>query len=150
MRMRSKVMLAGLLALVLVAGALGAQSAATHTVDDPSLQWGGCPEFLPAGCQIAVLNGDPAQPNADVFFRVPAQSHIARHWHSSAERMVLVAGELEVSYDGAETVTLRPGTYAYGPARAPHEARCLSAEPCVLFIAFEGPVDAIAGDPPDA
>jgi quercetin dioxygenase-like cupin family protein len=97
-----------------------------------------------------MLNGDPAQPNADIFFRVPAGSRIARHWHSSAERMVLVQGELEVSYDGADTVTLRPGTYAYGPARAPHEGRCLSAEPCVLFIAFESPVDAVAGDPPDA
>jgi quercetin dioxygenase-like cupin family protein len=148
MRMRSNMMLAG--PLVLLAGLVTAQGPATHTVDDPSLQWGDCPEFLPAGCRIAVLNGDPAQPNADIFFSVPAQSRIARHWHSSAERMVLVAGELEVNYDGADPVTLRPGTYAYGPARAPHEARCVSKDACVLFIAFEGPVDAVAGDPPDA
>jgi uncharacterized RmlC-like cupin family protein len=33
------------------------------------------------------------------------------------------------------------GTYAYGPAGAPHTGECLSKEPCVLFIAFEGPVD---------
>jgi quercetin dioxygenase-like cupin family protein len=148
MRRRSTIMQAGL--LLLAAGVASAQSPAARTVDDPTLQWGACPEFLPAGCQIAVLNGDPAQPNADIFFSVPAGARIARHWHSSAERMVLVQGELEVSYDGADTVTLRPGTYAYGPARAPHEARCLSAEPCVLFIAFESPVDAVAGDPPDA
>lgn len=38
---------------------------------------------------------------------------------------------------------LRPGTYAYGPAHLPHVATCLSKEPCVLFIAFVEPVDAI-------
>jgi hypothetical protein len=34
--------------------------------------------------------------------------------------------------------------YAYGPAKAVHRGRCVSAEACVLFIAFEGPVDATA------
>jgi len=37
-----------------------------------------------------------------------------------------------------------PGEYAYGPAKLPHEATCTSTTPCVLFIAFEGPVDALA------
>lgn len=30
------------------------------------------------------------------------------------------------------------------PAKLPHEATCMSTTPCVLFIAFEGPVDALA------
>ena len=29
----------------------------------------------------------------------------------------------------------------YGPAGRPHAATCMAAEPCVLFIAFDGPVD---------
>jgi quercetin dioxygenase-like cupin family protein len=77
-----------------------------------------------------------------VFFRVPAKAAIASPWHTSAERMVLVSGEMEVAYEGQKPETLRPGTYAYGPAKAVHEATCVSASPCVLFIAFEGPVDA--------
>jgi quercetin dioxygenase-like cupin family protein len=56
--------------------------------------------------------------------------------------MVLVSGELHVTYDGQEPAVLRPGMYAYGPAKAVHRGRCVSSEPCVLFIAFEGPVDA--------
>jgi uncharacterized RmlC-like cupin family protein len=36
-----------------------------------------------------------------------------------------------------------PGSYAYGPAGMPHRADCRSKEPCTLFIAFEGPVDAV-------
>jgi len=33
--------------------------------------------------------------------------------------------------------------YAYGPAKAVHDGRCISTEPCVLFIAFEDPLDAV-------
>lgn len=117
-------------------------SALTRTFQDPTLEWGPCPAFLPEGCAIAVLHGDPAKENADIFFKVPANSSIARHWHTSAERMVLVSGELHVTYDGQETTVLKPGTYAYGPAKLPHKAFCAGDEPCVLAIAFESPVDA--------
>lgn len=118
------------------------ESAVARSVDDPALQWGPCPEFFPPGCEIAVLQGDPAQPNADVFFRVTGGYDLPAHRHTSAERMVLVRGELRVSYDGQEPVVLKPGMYAYGPAKAVHRGRCESEEHCVLFIAFEGPVDA--------
>src|SRR5688500_18730851 len=118
----------------------------TRTAKDAQLKWGPCPEFLPKGCQIAVLHGDPSKNNADVFFKVPANSTIPRHWHTSAERMVLVSGELHVTYDGHKTTVLKPGTYAYGPAKLPHKAECKKAGPCVLFIAFESPVDALPSE----
>lgn len=120
------------------------EPALARAARDPGLAWGPCPEFMPKGCRIAVLHGDPAKPNADVFFEVPGGSEIAEHWHSSAERMVLVSGELHVTYRGQEKVVLTPGMYAYGPAKSPHRASCTSGDPCVLFIAFESPVDAVA------
>ena len=115
-----------------------------YTVDDKRLKWGPCPEFLPKGCQVAVLHGDPAKPNVDIFFKVPGKSKLASHKHTSAERMVLVSGELHVMYEGQDAQTLRPGDYAYGPAERPHRAHCAAGEPCILFIAFEEPVDAFA------
>jgi len=127
------------------AAAFAQEPPLSRTAGDAVLKWGGCPDFMPKGCEIAVLHGDPAKSNADVFFKVPANAVIPRHWHTSAERMVLVAGELHVTYDGHEPVVLKPGTYAYGPARLPHKAECREAGPCVLFIAFESPVDAVAG-----
>ncbi len=115
-----------------------------RTVDDPELEWVPCPDFLPDDCRIAVLQGDPEEPNADIFFRLQPGTTADYHQHTSAERMVLISGEMEVDYDDQEPVHLRPGTYAYGPARLPHTARCLDQEdPCVLFIAFEEPVDAV-------
>ncbi|MDP1553894.1 MAG: cupin domain-containing protein [Hyphomonas sp.] len=113
------------------------------TATDEALAWGGCPPIFPESCGIAVLHGDPAAPNADVFLRVPGGLGLAAHTHTSAERMVLVAGELQVKYLGSPAVTLVPGQYAYGPAALPHQATCTSDETCVLFIAFEGPVDAL-------
>jgi quercetin dioxygenase-like cupin family protein len=101
---------------------------------------------LPEGCAIAVLHGDPSKANADIFFKVPAKSIIPRHWHTSAERMVLVSGELHVTYDGHETTVLKPGTYAYGPAKLPHTALCAGDKPCILAIAFESPVDAFPSE----
>jgi quercetin dioxygenase-like cupin family protein len=127
------------------ANAADQESAITRTADDSRLQWGPCPAFLPEGCRIAVLHGDPAKANADVFFKVPANSKLPLHWHTSAERMVLVAGELRVTYEGQGETILKPGTYAYGPAKSPHSGHCASTVPCVLFIAFESPVDAVSG-----
>lgn len=66
----------------------------------PPLAWGPCPAFMPKGCELAGLHGDPAQPNADVFLRIPPKSEIPTHRHSSAERMMLVEGVLQVSYTG--------------------------------------------------
>jgi quercetin dioxygenase-like cupin family protein len=118
------------------------------TADDAALEWGPCPDFLPEGCAITVLQGDPTQRNADVFFRLPPGSDVPRHWHTSAERMVLVSGELHLTYDGHEAKLARPGTYIYGPPRLPHSGRCAPGDPCILFIAFEEPVDAVPGSPP--
>jgi uncharacterized RmlC-like cupin family protein len=56
---------------------------------------------------------------------------------------VLVSGQLDVTYAGHPTVSLKRGDYAYGPAALPHTARCNGAEACTLFIAFNGAVDAL-------
>lgn len=120
------------------------ETSVSYTIEDQELQWRPCPDFLPEGCTIAVLHGDPSRPNVDIFFRVPANSKIAEHWHTSAERMVLVSGELEVTYKGEEPQLLKKGSYAYGPAKKPHSAKCGDQGPCVLFIAFEEPLDAFA------
>jgi quercetin dioxygenase-like cupin family protein len=142
------------LAMIALFGALGWCSAAaalpasevaiTRSEADKALQWGGCPPIFPAGCQISVLHGDPAQPNADIFLRVPGGLELANHTHTSAERIVLVSGKLQVQYQGQAPATLRAGDYAYGPAGLPHTAKCLSRAPCTLFIAFEQAVDANA------
>lgn len=132
---------------ILLSAASAAAAAETPLAirpDSPALKWGPCPPPFAAGCQIAVLHGDPARPNSDILLRVPGGYRLAPHRHSSAERMVLVGGTLRVRYAGHPPRVLTPGTYAYGPAGLPHEGQCLGRQRCVLFIAFEGSVDAIS------
>lgn len=132
-----------------VAGASEPETPLTRLATDAALQWGPCPDIFPDGCEITVLHGNPAEPNADVLLRMQGGgTHLPAHTHTSAERMVLIAGELYVRYQRAAATTIEAGEYAYGPAALPHEATCISTEPCVLFIAFEDPVDANLYDEP--
>lgn len=138
----------------LATGAVGFSASAAseplvRSLADPGLEWGACPEFMPEGCALAVLQGNPAEPNADILFQLPGGSTAPRHWHNSPERMVLLTGRMEVDYDGHPSRTAGAGDYLYGPARLPHVARCVSEEACTLFIAFQAPVDAMAGAPAD-
>lgn len=126
-----------------LAGGDGADRAFIRNAQDADIEWGPCPGFMPESCRLAVVQGDPAKPNADVFFKLPGNTSVPSHWHHSAERMVLVSGEMQVTYDGQDPVVLQTGTYAYGPPELPHTATCQSSEDCVLVIAFEKPVDAI-------
>ena len=143
---------ANVVVLSLIVGLSAPAAAVESTVEKalaiaanaPALAWGPCPPVFPKGCEIAVLHGDPTRPNADAYLRVPPKYEIPPHWHTSPERMVLVAGELHVTYQGQPVSILQPGTYAYGPAKLPHKALCTSADACVLFIAFESAVDAHA------
>jgi quercetin dioxygenase-like cupin family protein len=139
-----------IMALVIVSScalAVAPEQAIVWAVDDPQLEWGPCPDFFPDGCELAVLQGDPEQENSDIFFKVPPNSVLPPHWHTSAERMSLVSGDLELTFSGQEPKRIAPGDYIYGPAELPHEGFCgAGGDPCILFIAFELPVDAIPVD----
>lgn len=143
---RSSVFETALILSLLSAPAFTSESAIVVDPADSKLAWGPCPDFMPSGCEIAVVHGDPSKPNVDILFRVPGNSVIPTHGHTSAERMILLSGELEVTYEGQDTVTLSVGQYAYGPAGLPHDAYCSPGDACVLFIAFEEPLDAYPVD----
>ncbi|MEH6389463.1 MAG: cupin domain-containing protein [Pseudomonas profundi] len=110
------------------------------------IEWGPCPAFIPDSCGLAVLQGDPRKENTDVLFRLRSDTTAPHHWHTSAERMILLSGKMRVDYDNQEPVVMEPGNYAYGPPELPHVATCQSKEDCVLFISFDKPVDAFAVD----
>lgn len=119
------------------------EAAITKNFDAKDVKWGPAPEFMPKGTKLSVLHGDPSKKDADAFLHIPAKATIPMHWHTSDERMVLVSGMLRVTYEGQEPALMKAGTYGFGPAKLKHEATCESSTPCVLFIAFEEPVDAV-------
>ena len=130
----------------LVAGmnaAVAGDDALVIAPHDPAIEWGPCPGFFPDTCRIGVLHGQPAEPRADIFFKVPANTHLPAHTHTSAERMVLVSGRMRVDYQGQEAAVIETGSYAYGPPGRAHSAYCMEAGECILFIAFNEPIDAM-------
>ena len=48
------------------------------------VQWGPAPPILPAGAQLAVLEGNPGAKKGPVVMRLklPANYNIPAHWHS--------------------------------------------------------------------
>ena len=118
----------------------GQEQSVVKSIDNKTLEWGGCP--LPMDCNVTVLHGDISKSNADVFFKIPSNTEIPLHSHKSAERMVLISGKLEIIYEGEEKNIVKAGSYMYGPPNKPHRGKCISKKPCVIFIAFNEPVDA--------
>jgi quercetin dioxygenase-like cupin family protein len=136
-----------ILTIVIAGAASASDSVYAIDRDDPELEWMPCTDvadFFPEGCRATILQGDPQERYADVLMRIPANAKIPKHYHTSAERMVLIAGEFHIHPEGQDKVIMTQGSYAYGPAMAHHSARCMDAGDCYLFIAFEEPVDAIA------
>jgi mannose-6-phosphate isomerase-like protein (cupin superfamily) len=111
-----------------------------NTISDANLIWNPAPDFFP-NCSFTILNGDMSKPNLDFFFKIEPNTEVVSHSHNSPERMIIITGELEVTYEGEATRILKPGSYAYGPAGKPHKAKCLDSGPCVLFIALVDPFD---------
>ena len=128
------------------AASVSSEAALVRAAAESTLEWGPCPAPFPQGCELTVLHGDPAKPNADVMLRMPGGYVIPAHRHTSAERMILVSGELRVKYAGTPEAMMKAGNYAYGPAGKPHRAACSRDGPCTLFVAFEGPVDVEAAE----
>ena len=112
------------------------------TIHDKDLKWNPAPDFFP-GCSFTILHGDITQPNLDFFFKIEPNTDVITHTHNSPERMILISGELEVTYENEPTQLLTAGAYAYGPAGKPHKAKCLNKGPCVLFIALVTPFNAV-------
>ena len=132
--------------LILICSSTGisqnTMSKAVALNEHDKLEWFACAEPLDfEGCEISILNGDPTKANSDVLFKMQPGTTAREHWHSSAERMILLSGELHVQYRGEAKQVLKAGSFAYGPAEKPHTAECVGDEPCVLFIAFVKPVD---------
>jgi quercetin dioxygenase-like cupin family protein len=142
-KMKSTPVILTLLLLSMCGYAYAGDSALVISHKDKVLEWGPCPEFIPKGCEIAVLQGEPTKNNLDIFFKVPGDFEIPHHLHTSQERMILVSGTLDVNYDNHEKATIKTGEYAYGPAKLPHSAYCHKGEACVLYIGFVGPLDAM-------
>jgi quercetin dioxygenase-like cupin family protein len=143
----------GILVVGLTTSPLPAFAQASHVlVPADKIQWGPAPPVLPAGAEIAVLEGNPSEKGPlTLRLRFPANYNIPAHWHTMSERVTVLSGALSVGMgdklDRKATQKLAPGGYVSLPANMHHFA--WAATPTVVQINLEGPFDIFYVNPAD-
>jgi hypothetical protein len=108
------------------------------------VQFQPAPPFLPAGAQLAVLEGNPSEKGSITLrLKFPANYVVPPHWHSMAERITVISGTFFVgagdAVDRKGSTALEPGGFVSLPARMHHYAWV--KQPTVVQINLEGPFD---------
>src|SRR3954451_520482 len=69
-------------------------AAAAHVLLTPGdMKWGPAPPVLPAGAQVAVLDGDPFKPGFfSLRLKFPDGYKIPAHWHPTDENITVIQG----------------------------------------------------------
>src|SRR5260370_28566580 len=84
-----------------------------------TIPWGPAPPFVPAGAQLAVLEGNPCASSGDytVRLKMPPGYRIAPHWHPQRENVTLISGTLKVgmgdTFDKNKMTAFPAGTFAF-------------------------------------
>lgn len=103
------------LAVIVAAPAAPAQNAFTPD----QVKFGPAPPFLPAGAQLAVLEGDPMAASGDYTIRLkmPDGYKIAPHTHPQRENVTVLSGTLKVGMgdksDASKMMSFGAGSFAY-------------------------------------
>jgi hypothetical protein len=139
------------LTLAFTAGPVLAQSPHVLVPAD-KVKWGPAPPVLPAGAQIAVLEGNPSEKGpVTLRLRFPANYNIPAHWHTMTERITVLSGTFHVGMgdklDRRASQTLTMGGFVSLPGTMHHFAWTVA--PTVVQINLEGPFDIFYVNPSD-
>ena len=100
---------------------IGAQTTSSekHAFTPETIPYGPAPAFVPAGAQLAVLEGDPGAPSRDytVRLKMPDGYRIASHWHPQWENVTIIYGTFKVGmgdrFEESKITAFPAGSFAY-------------------------------------
>lgn len=84
-----------------------------------AIPWGPAPPFIPAGAQVAVMEGNPAASSGDYTLRVkmPDGYRFPPHWHPMRENVTVLSGTFLVgmgdTFDTSKMGSFPAGSFAY-------------------------------------
>jgi quercetin dioxygenase-like cupin family protein len=118
------------------------QLAVAQVASSAAVKWGPAPDFVPAGAQFAVLQGDPGKPGVyTIRLRLPANFRFPPHFHPTDEHVTVISGTFLVgmgdSNDLSKAHTLTAGGFITAPADAHHFAAAKGVT--VVQVSGEGP-----------
>lgn len=132
------------------AEANAAAPAETAAADDH--QYGPGPDALPAGAELAVLNGDPGKEGPfTIRLRFPAGYSVPAHWHPMDETVTVISGNVSLGMgdrlDRSAAQALAPGGFVALKAKQNHYAFTDSGG--TIQVAGEGPFQTTYVNPAD-
>jgi hypothetical protein len=115
------VTLVGLLGGAALVFTSGAQTGSSekHVFTPDAMPYGPAPAFVPAGAQLAVLEGNPGAASGDYTIRLkmPDGYRIAPHWHPQRENVTVIIGTFKVGmgdrFDESKMGAFPAGSFAY-------------------------------------
>jgi Cupin domain len=108
------------------------------------VKYGPVPAFLPAGAQLAVLEGDPMAATGDYTIRLkmPDGYKIAPHTHPRRENVTVISGTLKFGmgdqFDAAKMTAFPTGSFAFVDPSMHHYA--MATGDTVIQIHGKSPV----------
>jgi hypothetical protein len=130
---------------VLTLAAVMAASPAPHNAFTPdTVPYGPAPAFIPAGAQLAVLEGDPTASSGDFTIRLklPDGYKIPPHWHPTRENVTVISGTFKVgmgdTFDENKMNAFPAGSFAYLDPDMHHYAKAQG--PVVVQVHGMSPV----------
>lgn len=113
---------------------------AAQSASDP--QWGPVPSALPAGAQIAVLQGDPFGNGLyTVRLKLPKGYTVPPHFHPTDEMVTVISGDFQIGMgdriDKTTAKTLKAGGFVTAAAGMHHYA--MARGETVVQIHGQGP-----------
>jgi hypothetical protein len=103
--------------MILLAAHMNAAEKNAFTPD--AIPYGPAPAFVPAGAQLAVLEGNPGAASGDytVRLKMPDGYRIAPHWHPNRENVTIISGTFKVGmgdqFDESKMGAFPAGSFAY-------------------------------------
>ena len=112
--------LVGLLCGITMVFTIAAQTgSAKHAFTPDAVPYGPAPAFVPAGAQLAVLEGNPGAASGDytVRLKMPDGYRIAPHWHPKRENVTVISGTFKVGmgdhFDESKMGDFPAGSFAF-------------------------------------
>ncbi len=112
--------------MILLAAHTNANEKNAFTPD--TMPYGPAPAFVPAGAQLAVLEGNPGATSGDytVRLKMPDGYRIAPHWHPNRENVTIMSGTFKVGmgdqFDDGKMEAFPAGSFAYLDPQMHHYA----------------------------
>jgi quercetin dioxygenase-like cupin family protein len=87
--------------------------------------------------------GDPNTGPSTEILKASKDCVVPWHYHTAEEQLFVAGGAVLTEMEGMPAATLERGGFAVMRGKQKHQFTCRSADPCILFVAFDQKYDIV-------